>query len=497
MQLELDYISLHNPIVQVCRMILYCDTHFVLHSTHQSTRSYCILSYYCYMHLLSRLALLTTCLYTPYNVHSQGTGYTYISESATPSTKCPITAHYSCGLVCYNSNEYSCILDVHNVDTSYLVRKLPTPDTQSTSKTSTPFTQLVNDIASSNTTVYKPNTSTPLGYTSQGVIINPAHATIQQPITAANNNEDNIVVPSSTQSVGATSSSTGPGRLITFINSCPYPVYPALYQTQSPLPMNGGWTLLAGQRNTVTVAQKSNGRAWGRTGCSFGAKHCDTGDCNNGAEQCSGTTGTPNVILAEWTFGDNTDYIDLSSVDAANIPISFKPTDGTYTRGNGYYNNYYPFATTDIISQCPSELQITNSAGSVVSCRNGCGFLDDNDSCSNQREPQTSISNPQNLWHYFANPTSYMQPYGDNIATFVYNNNHGTTTYTIEFCPHESGTLTEYTPDTLPTLKQIDDAFDSLPNYIPDRDARIASAWNLLTTNKPKTYGGCTSATYQ
>ena len=114
-------------------------------------------------------------------------------------------------------------------------------------------------------------------------------------------------------------------RLVTFVNSLTQTLWVAAgSRLQQPALSTTGWVLPAGQRLTITVPDKWNGRFWGRTGCTFdsgGKGHCETGDCA-GRFQCRQYGAIP-ATLAEYNFNawHNLDFYDVSLVDGSNVPM--------------------------------------------------------------------------------------------------------------------------------------------------------------------------------
>ncbi|MGH3415110.1 MAG: thaumatin family protein, partial [Actinocrinis sp.] len=155
-----------------------------------------------------------------------------------------------------------------------------------------------------------------------------------------------------------------------------------------------GWVLPAGQRLTITVPDKWNGRFWGRTGCSFtasGSGHCQTGDCA-GRFQCAQYGAIP-ATLAEFNLNSwqNLDFYDVSMVDGSNLPM---------------YINIAKGGTSDPISasgcssagctkpvNCPAVLQI-KAGGSVVGCESACGVLGGDQYCCRGTWAPRSACNP-------------------------------------------------------------------------------------------------------
>ncbi len=133
-------------------------------------------------------------------------------------------------------------------------------------------------------------------------------------------------------SAAASAPRSGTSRRVTFVNRTKHTIWVAGYQqTPKPALKKTGWKLKAGHKITIKVADKWNGRFWGRTGCTFDAKgkgHCVTGDC--GRFQCTGYGAIP-ASLAEFNFNawQHLDFYDVSLVDGSNLPMWINHTGGT------------------------------------------------------------------------------------------------------------------------------------------------------------------------
>jgi hypothetical protein len=140
---------------------------------------------------------------------------------------------------------------------------------------------------------------------------------------------------------------------------------------QNYTPADGGFSLLSGHSQTITVPSNwTSGRIWARTGCDgneeSGNLVCETGDCN-GKFYCK-VTGDPPASLAEFTLSETgSDYYDISLVDGYNLPISIRPVQGTYKPVNnpslGKFNCGAPQCTNFDTEKCPAELQIKGQVG--------------------------------------------------------------------------------------------------------------------------------------
>ncbi|KZF24107.1 Osmotin, thaumatin-like protein [Xylona heveae TC161] len=120
-------------------------------------------------------------------------------------------------------------------------------------------------------------------------------------------------------------------------NNCPEIIYPGIITQSGFAPGFGGFQLMPGAQESLTIGSDWQGRVWGRTNCSFnadgtgpannggnngGGQACATGDCN-GVLNCMVTGNTP-VTLAEFTLASSTGqtFYDISLVDGYNLPIA-------------------------------------------------------------------------------------------------------------------------------------------------------------------------------
>ncbi|KAK9165606.1 hypothetical protein Scep_000797 [Stephania cephalantha] len=217
--------------------------------------------------------------------------------------------------------------------------------------------------------------------------------------------------------------------VFTFLNSCPYPVWPGtLSGNNSPLLGNGGFLLAPGATIPLTAPPGWSGRFWARTGCNFdgnGIGSCSTGDCTGGLK-CQGG-GTPPVSLAEFTLGTNVDkdFYDVSLVDGYNVGVGIKASGGS---GDCRYAG----CITDLNTQCPAELQVTVS-GAVVACKSACAAFDRPEYCctGDHSTPETCSPSLYSQMFKSACPTAYSYAYDDPSSTFTCSGSD----YFITFCP--------------------------------------------------------------
>ncbi|KIK69293.1 hypothetical protein GYMLUDRAFT_214396 [Collybiopsis luxurians FD-317 M1] len=256
----------------------------------------------------------------------------------------------------------------------------------------------------------------------------------------------------------ALASGAAADRTFTVKNNCAYTVWPGLFtnlQVGTAVPdQANGWEQAAGATVTFTVPDNWNsGRIWGRTECDFstvqGPTSCATGGCNGGLV-CDASTGTgvPPATVAEWTLsGDqDLDYYDVSVVDGFNIPIEVTVSDTSCSTAS---------CPANLNSDCPSELQVTDSSGAVVGCNSACNAnLDGNQGSTNTlRSPVADSPNcctgshstaatcpPSGVTDYdfFKNacPDSYVYAYDESSGTALWTcASSGAPDYTLTFCP--------------------------------------------------------------
>jgi hypothetical protein len=253
---------------------------------------------------------------------------------------------------------------------------------------------------------------------------------------------------------------------LTFQNMCSEDVYVGLLKNGNVeyLPENGGFKLGRGANRTITVPSQWGGRFWPRTGCVAGADgtlKCETGDCG-GRLQCGGIGGEVTTTLAEITFDGagnrDTDFYDVSMVDAYNVPIKMMPVEGSYTlKGGDYDCGVGGTCVSDFLKTCPEILKIKNANGTVVACQAPCKFYDINKGLVSQQVRDAyccdgACNDPHKCgkaeagcaWLPEVNypqaskaacPGAYSYPYDDLTSTWTcQNRNGGQTSYIVQFC---------------------------------------------------------------
>lgn len=223
----------------------------------------------------------------------------------------------------------------------------------------------------------------------------------------------------------------GNAATFTLSNKCAFTVWVGTVPNSGlPVLADGGFQVDAGAQVGVDAPAGWAGRFWGRTGCNFdatGKGTCETGDCG-GVLKCNGAGGVPPVTLAEFKLmGDGgKDFYDVSLVDGYNVKMQITPSGGTGDCGA-------PGCTSDLNTQCPTELQMKNSAGDVVACKSACEALKTDAYCCTGPNNTAETCPPTDYSKLFkaACPTAYSYAYDDPSSTFTCTG----ATYTITFCP--------------------------------------------------------------
>lgn len=226
------------------------------------------------------------------------------------------------------------------------------------------------------------------------------------------------------------------GQLLDPVRQTPVvtPSFPII--VQAPFG-NAQWELKPGESMIVKVPKNWQGRFWGRTGCTTnnGTFSCVTGDC--GSLDCQ-HTGAPNVTLAEFNFDaqpagfpNPLDYYDVSLVDAFNLGITITPLPGSFNpnKGSGKYWCSSTGCTSDLLTNCPSSLQVRDNNNKTVACLSGCTATGSAQYCCAAYEgqpwgtPSQCIPSrfPQNYPAYFKErcPNLYSFAYDDTTSTWT------------------------------------------------------------------------------
>ncbi|GAB2219455.1 hypothetical protein Droror1_Dr00007091 [Drosera rotundifolia] len=227
----------------------------------------------------------------------------------------------------------------------------------------------------------------------------------------------------------------------TFLNKCPYTVWPGVLSNAGspPLPTTG-FELPSLSSHSFQAPTGWSGRFWGRTGCNFPTGgSCATGDCGSGRLQCAGSGALPPATLAEFTLGTGTlDFYDVSLVDGYNLPVLVSPTGGSGLCGS-------TGCLVDLNRVCPAELRV----GGGDACRSACeAFGRPEYCCSGAYEtPETCRPSVYSEMFKTACPRSYSYAYDDPTSTFTCMG----ADYTITFCPSGGGSSQKSTtPVTTP-----------------------------------------------
>ncbi|KAJ4725843.1 Thaumatin-like protein [Melia azedarach] len=182
------------------------------------------------------------------------------------------------------------------------------------------------------------------------------------------------------------------GLILTLVNNCPFPVWPAIQPNAGhPVLERGGFHLQSlTHRSFPAPTQHWSGRIWARTGCTYAHGHfsCVTGDCGHRLE-CNGLGGATPATLAQFTLHHG--HNDLSSygvslVDGFNVPLTVTPHEG---------KGVCPVVgcKANLLATCPQRLQVRSPAGHgpVVGCKSGCEAFGTDELCcrSHYNSPQT------------------------------------------------------------------------------------------------------------
>lgn len=251
--------------------------------------------------------------------------------------------------------------------------------------------------------------------------------------TGSSTSTSTPVATAPTATSGATSAPAG-GRLMKFVNKCSQNVWVALQNNGGKtIPSPSGFGLSQGQSQSVALPYQWGGRMWGRTGCNVSGNTatCASGDCGS-LLACNGIGGQP-ASLVEFLFdgwaGTNAtqDYYDISLVDAFNLPVAIQPNGGT-----GVCKA--PSCSANILANCPADLQVKDSSGSVVTCLSSCTkYQTDDTCCRNAHNTSATCPAPEGAKVFkSACPDAYSYAYDDGTSTWNCTNPSG---YTITFCP--------------------------------------------------------------
>ncbi|KAI5058444.1 hypothetical protein GOP47_0027019 [Adiantum capillus-veneris] len=257
------------------------------------------------------------------------------------------------------------------------------------------------------------------------------------------------------------------GVTFTFENYCKYTVWPGLLPNGgSPLLLDGGFELGAGQTRTLDAPVGWSGRFWGRTGCSFSnsaspsAVACESADCG-GKLQCSGAGAATPATLAEITLAgtpttSTKDFYDVSLVDGYNLPIAIAPSVSNPNTSSASSSSQHTSAVAstdsyvcevagciaDLNLNCPKELQklasetasaVNTDGSAVVGCKSACeAFLSPQYCCTGSyANPNTCKATSYSQLFKQACPRAYSYAYDDGSSTYTCTG----ADYSIIFCP--------------------------------------------------------------
>lgn len=207
----------------------------------------------------------------------------------------------------------------------------------------------------------------------------------------------------------------------TFINNCPYTVWPATLTGggTAQLPTTG-FELPSKSSVSIQVPAPWSGRVWARTFCTndySGKFVCKTADCGSGEVSCKGAGANPPASLAEFTLATNNgmNFYDVSLVDGFNLPLSITPQSGTGS------NCSRTSCTVDLNPSCPQELAMRVDSGTVIGCKSACLALNQPQFCCTGEYGSPQTCPPTNYSSYFKNkcPQAYSYAYDDKTSTFT------------------------------------------------------------------------------
>lgn len=204
---------------------------------------------------------------------------------------------------------------------------------------------------------------------------------------------------------------------IEFLNECQFPVWTAGTQVN-------GAQLNRGEQSKVQIAANlTEGRFWGRTGCSFGS-NCTTGDCE-GSLNCAfrlpglSLKSPATLVWYRLNFESNLDFYAISLTGGFNLPISFIPSNSTCQA---------IACSSNITANCPAELGISTGG-----CMSPCNVFNTSQYCCTGDYIGDNCR-PSNYSRFFKAqcPHAYTYP-TDGNNTFV--TCSAGTNYTVVFCP--------------------------------------------------------------
>ncbi|CAM8958508.1 unnamed protein product [Rhodiola kirilowii] len=193
----------------------------------------------------------------------------------------------------------------------------------------------------------------------------------------------------------STAATATPELMLTVVNNCPFPVWPAIQPNAGHPVLEGGGFCLKSltHRSFPAPTTPWSGRIWARTHCySNSPSHlsCATGDCG-GKLACNGAGGAPPATLAQFSLhhGGQNDFVSygVSLVDGYNVPMTVTPHEG---KGVCPVVGCRP----DLLPTCPAPLQVklSSNQGLVIGCKSGCEAFNHDDKlcCRNHyNSPQT------------------------------------------------------------------------------------------------------------
>ncbi|KAF5349800.1 hypothetical protein D9758_010168 [Tetrapyrgos nigripes] len=218
-------------------------------------------------------------------------------------------------------------------------------------------------------------------------------------------------------------------RKLTVTNNCAFTVWPGMFSSvtgaSSSKPSQAtGWEAPPGSQVSFDVPNDwTGGSIWGRTDCDFSKNSsCSTGSCSGGLE-CT-AMGSPPVTVAELSLGTsglNIDAYDVSLVMGYNLPMALTNTAGCIIAD----------CINNVNAQCPNDLRVNASDGSVVGCKS-CPISGGND--PGDSTTGTCSSDASSVLFYFKDtcPNAFIGP-SDSTATRTCGTDKNPD-YTVTFC---------------------------------------------------------------
>ncbi|KAL6585623.1 hypothetical protein OROMI_002267 [Orobanche minor] len=193
-----------------------------------------------------------------------------------------------------------------------------------------------------------------------------------------------------------------PSSILTVVNNCPFPIWPAIQPNSGHILLERGGFFLPplSHRSFPSPTAHWSGRLWARTHCHTRNNHfsCATGDCGTGKVECHGRGGAPPATLAQFSLhhGHNNDLSSyaVSLVDGYNVPMTVTPHEG---HGACPVVGCKP----DLLPKCPEPLRLKASGGHVVGCKSACEAFNKDEFCCRNHYNSPGTCKPTSYSEYF------------------------------------------------------------------------------------------------